>query len=780
MGSVLLSTLVVVSLMACTSEEVIETVDISAKPKPLPPPVTNSELLAALDAALAKKHDFAHEVTDVREILRAKIAEEGGQKDEAVKHWRAAAMAAEGRFGKIAFQGWISSYARSLGRKSDVVLLAKLVLSETRSGAAVPYMVANDLINESAVAGALEKLVPEHVEARKLPSSPPVAAPVKSGIPPGDPVLVKALKSWCQASTREDESWKHWVATLNRPVASYWAAVTSDCNGGSGTYIDKLRAVFGELRQSKSTSAMALESMSRIIKARRAAGERESVADDYLLLMDTWKSAGLESDALGIDPQQVVERQIDDTLWASRYRALVGDLESSKQLAQQTLTLVSNAFISLKAVSPKFRETLAVFRAEAYHILAFRVAVERKEFDSAVALNAMALQTPHLTQEWKDRLSWFAGLYEYLSGNLDGARRKWEAMMVESPDESLRPPLYFWLARTYHQLGQKAESEFYIRTLVEDYPLSYYSVVAVDAAGIKSQYVWNKRFADASELENRLASGIDYGLSPVRKHKKMGRLLIRAEILTAAAMGEFARIAVSELDDGMQRTYLMNGNARMFVYLSRLHFAAGNYFQSIALTTQLSTSVNQFWDEWPEQFLVYFPRPYADVYGQVNLDTGVERQTLLAISRQESSFRAEVKSPANAMGVMQLMQRTAARYLQELQMDKSVLEERLLTPRTNIAIGARYLRDLGRTFSGSKPAIFGSYNAGEFAVESWMSRRSSPDQLMFVEMIPYGETKGYIRNVWRNEAVYSYLSVNAVREEVILPRDSGTPLAARH
>ena len=73
-----------------------------------------------------------------------------------------------------------------------------------------------------------------------------------------------------------------------------------------------------------------------------------------------------------------------------------------------------------------------------------------------------------------------------------------------------------------------------------------------------------------------------------------------------------------------------------------------------------------------------------------------------------------------------------------------------------------------------------SMGAGEFAVESWMARRSSPDQLMFVEMIPYGETKGYIRNVWRNEAVYSYLSVNAVREEVILPRDSGTPLAARH
>ena len=176
---------------------------------------------------------------------------------------------------------------------------------------------------------------------------------------------------------------------------------------------------------------------------------------------------------------------------------------------------------------------------------------------------------------------------------------------------------------------------------------------------------------------------------------------------------------------------------------------------------------------------MYFPRPFADVYGQVTLDTGVERQRLMAVSRQESSFRAEVKSSANAVGVMQLMRRTASRYLQELQLDHSVLDDRLLTPQFNIAVGGRYLRDLGRNFSGLRPAIFGSYNAGEYAVESWVARRNSVDPLLFVELIPYGETKGYVRNVWRNEIVYSFLSDHGTHNEVIVPKDLGTPLAMR-
>ena len=774
---VILCAVLALPMLACTTEDTVETIDVSAKPMPLPVPSTSQEQLAALDAAVAKKHDFSHEVNDVREILRAKIADDAGQKDESIKHWKNAASAAEGRFGKMAFQGWIASYAKSIGKKSDVVLLAKLVLSETRNGAAFPYMVSNDLNKENAVAAVLEKMIPEHVEPRPVAKVAPIGPPSKSGIPTGDPLLIATLKTWCAASSRDEEAWKQWVQSIGKAQSGYWAALSSDCTFTSSAYLEKLRSAHSELKLNKSTAAMALECMARIIKARRAAGERETVADDYLQITLDWKAPGVTSESMGLEPQVFVERQIDETLWASRYRALIGDLDGSKKIAQEALTLVSNAFASLRSVTPKFRESLAVFRAEAYHILAFRVAVERKDFDAANALNSMALQTPHLNQEWKDRLNWFAGLYEYLGGNLDGARRKWEAMMVDSPDESLRPPLYFWLARTYHQLGQKAESEFYIRTLVEDHPLSYYAVVAVEAAGIKSEHHWSKRFIDAAALETKLAANSDYGLTNARRHKKVGRLLIRAEILSSIPLGEYARLAVNELDDAMQKTYLMNGNSKMFVYLSRLHFAAGNYFQSIVLTTQLSSTVNQFWDEWPEQFLLYFPQPYSDVYGQVMLDTGVERQRLMAISRQESSFRPEVKSPANAVGIMQLMRRTASRYLQELQMDSSVLDERLLTPQFNIAIGGRYLRDLNRAFSGSKAAVYGSYNAGEYAVESWMARRTSQDPLLFVELIPYGETKGYIRNVWRNEVVYEYLSAKAVRQEAIAPKDITSPLA---
>jgi soluble lytic murein transglycosylase len=134
---------------------------------------------------------------------------------------------------------------------------------------------------------------------------------------------------------------------------------------------------------------------------------------------------------------------------------------------------------------------------------------------------------------------------------------------------------------------------------------------------------------------------------------------------------------------------------------------------------------------------------------------------LMGISRQESSFRPEVKSAANAWGLMQLTPPTAKRLLSAAGFsDPSVVKipEDLLKPEWNIRFGATFVRQLEERYSSSRPQMFAAYNAGTQTVENWNERRLFDDPLIFIELIPYQETRDYVKGVWRNEIVYTFLS----------------------
>ena len=108
---------------------------------------------------------------------------------------------------------------------------------------------------------------------------------------------------------------------------------------------------------------------------------------------------------------------------------------------------------------------------------------------------------------------------------------------------------------------------------------------------------------------------------------------------------------------------------------------------------------------------------------------------------------------------MQLMPYTAKKYTNAARLPpEAAAENNLIKPYTNIALGAQVLADLTKHYGGFNPAIYAAYNAGESAVDGWLARRRHTDPLMWVELVPYSETKSYIKNVWRNYYVYSFLA----------------------
>jgi len=123
----------------------------------------------------------------------------------------------------------------------------------------------------------------------------------------------------------------------------------------------------------------------------------------------------------------------------------------------------------------------------------------------------------------------------------------------------------------------------------------------------------------------------------------------------------------------------------------------------------------------------------------------VDPLLLLSVIREESRFDSQARSIAGAIGLMQLMPKTALKYNHLLNVN-SIDGSDLFNSRTNILIGSYYFTSLLRSFQ-SIPMALAAYNAGEDAVREWIkkSRCSTVDE--FIEDIPYDETRNYVKRV---------------------------------
>jgi soluble lytic murein transglycosylase len=123
--------------------------------------------------------------------------------------------------------------------------------------------------------------------------------------------------------------------------------------------------------------------------------------------------------------------------------------------------------------------------------------------------------------------------------------------------------------------------------------------------------------------------------------------------------------------------------------------------------------------------------------------------------RQESNFTPDAVSPARAVGLLQLLPETARSVADGANIAH---DDTLLTsPSQNIALGARYLRELLGRFHDNVPLAVGAYNGGPDAIARWMGRVGAMDLDVFVEFIPFTETRIYVARVMANLARYGYL-----------------------
>ncbi len=349
---------------------------------------------------------------------------------------------------------------------------------------------------------------------------------------------------------------------------------------------------------------------------------------------------------------------------------------------------------------------------------------------------------------------WYAGLAAYHLKRYDEARTQWARLAARVPKEKSRAA--YWQARTLLDEGRRAEAKAQFDALAQTARLDYYGFLALFAQSGASPD-W-KTLPPARYWLNALPKNIEEwplawpsdaapspeALSLAMRYAYLG--------IDAAFPHLFDRAKIAVLA-------ARPANAGMRLRLLSIALHTGEYAEAQGLAGKSKTDIGNAFPDLADTFSQFsYPRAWPQFAQEYAAAFGVPEYAIYAIMRQESGFRPAVRSPANAIGLMQLIPPTAETVAAELR-DADFTLNRLKDPKTNIRMGTYYFGSLLTRFQGALPLAVAAYNAGPEAVERWAQAATLTANQWeeFVEAIPYAETNTYVKRVLTNYWVYQRL-----------------------
>ncbi|PIU01099.1 MAG: hypothetical protein COT74_00925 [Bdellovibrionales bacterium CG10_big_fil_rev_8_21_14_0_10_45_34] len=170
-----------------------------------------------------------------------------------------------------------------------------------------------------------------------------------------------------------------------------------------------------------------------------------------------------------------------------------------------------------------------------------------------------------------------------------------------------------------------------------------------------------------------------------------------------------------------------------------------------------------------------FPKPFKSIFEHFAKENSLDNDLVFSLARQESAFDYSAVSIAGALGLMQMMPATARDVASQLRFRKYPVEMALTKPWINVQFCTRYLAQMLKMFDGHVPLALAAYNAGPGRVRGWLKMRQlSPQKSsriadeMWIEEIPWTETRNYVLSILRNLLVYRYLGSGLDPDQPIL------------
>ena len=341
---------------------------------------------------------------------------------------------------------------------------------------------------------------------------------------------------------------------------------------------------------------------------------------------------------------------------------------------------------------------------------------------------------------YADKASWRAGFALYKMGKYEQAAEAFLRLARNTSEVYLRDQGYYWAGKCYLQAGNEEEGTAWMARATEGFPTSYYSARARTVLGVESDI-----FPDAPEGEKMVAQQT-YEPSPY---------LLKGDVLVTLGLYRMAEVEFARARRSHRGSLFALGD------LLQRYERIGAMGQALRISNQMIDLERR---KGIPITLASFRRLYPTYYwGEINRtarEQGLDPNLILAIIRQESAFNEEALSRAGARGLMQVMPKTARDMARKVRMKRFTAKD-LWRPQTSIRLGSRHLWDHLEYFRRSKGRRLGlalsAYNAGLTAASRWSRQLPSSDVDEFVESIPYRETRDYVKLVYRNYQVYSYL-----------------------
>lgn len=320
-----------------------------------------------------------------------------------------------------------------------------------------------------------------------------------------------------------------------------------------------------------------------------------------------------------------------------------------------------------------------------------------------------------------------SGQIHLRESELESAAAVFESYLRDFPDGRRWQEAAYWAGRTRLQLGDTTIAETQLHHVLTQ-PVDYYAVIAADLLGIP--FVLNIPDGPVPTQPR----WIEEGLGRLDFFSKAG--------LERGASSEITRLRNQA---GSERGPRLR--------LAEALIERGHTIDGINLGWAL------FRDEgaWDQEILrVTYPFPYQELVYREADEWGISPFMMAAIIRQESAFKSDIVSHAGAIGLMQVMPPTGAELARTHGPD-GFTEESLTRPEVNLHLGSAFFVAMSRRYDGELPFVLSAYNAGPTRATRWRRYPEASDLIRFTERIPFTETRGYVKNVRRNLALYEVL-----------------------
>jgi peptidoglycan lytic transglycosylase len=322
-------------------------------------------------------------------------------------------------------------------------------------------------------------------------------------------------------------------------------------------------------------------------------------------------------------------------------------------------------------------------------------------------------------------------------------------VIADQHDSDFEPQALYWIARAYEQTEPSRARDFYLQVCAR-YVYTYYCHLARERSDIPAA---DPPTSEPVTVEAESSTAPD---APLPRNN-------RSEIEQQSAYRRAIELKVLGLESNAAHelavlTDRYAQDADTLMVLSAMLNEVGAYHHALRLARA------RFRDKLertggpvaPAMWKVAYPTGLVPtIKGQGA--KGVDPYLVAAIIREESQYDWKAVSRVGAIGLMQVMPGTANVVAQRYGFP-AVAREDLFDQETNIRIGVRYVEQLLDQFSGNVVQTIAAYNAGPVVVGNWVALHRSRSQDEFVELIPYQETRQYVKRVLRSYREYTRLN----------------------